>query len=165
VVGIDDVLAASRAGVQRLTPYELLAAAARGALVVDTRTESHRRVLGEFPGAMVIDRTLLEWRLDPTSPWRIPGGAVPSTGRRPDLRTGHRVRRADPLAASRARRVPPEELIPAAEASRLSCELDRWVLHEAIRQPAAWRRGAGRAAGRAGSRRLLPVRLLRSVHR
>jgi len=70
-VGIDDVLAASRAGVHRLTPQELVAAAARGALVVDTRTESHRRAQGEFPGALVIDRTVLEWRLDPTSPWRI----------------------------------------------------------------------------------------------
>src|SRR4051812_14472908 len=71
-VGIDDVLAASRSGVRRLTPHELVAAAARGALVIDTRTESHRRAQGEFPGALVIDRTVLEWRLDPSSPWRIP---------------------------------------------------------------------------------------------
>jgi rhodanese-related sulfurtransferase len=71
-VGIDDVLAASRAGVPRLSPAELRAAIARGALVVDTRTESHRRAQGEFPGALVIDRTVLEWRLDPTSPHRLP---------------------------------------------------------------------------------------------
>src|SRR3712207_2436024 len=71
-MGIDEVLAACRAGVPRMTPQELVAAAARGALVVDTRTESHRRAQGEFPGALVIDRTVLEWRLDPTSPWRIP---------------------------------------------------------------------------------------------
>ena len=71
-VGVDEVLAASRAGVHRLTPAELVAAIARGALAVDTRTESHRRRQGEFPGALVIDRTVLEWRLDPTSPWRIP---------------------------------------------------------------------------------------------
>ena len=45
---------------------------ARGALVVDTRTPTHRQVQGEFPGALVIDRTVLEWRLDPASPWRIP---------------------------------------------------------------------------------------------
>ena len=71
-MGIEDVLAARRAGVHRLTPAELVAAVARGALVVDTRTEAHRRVQGEFPGALVIDRTVLEWRLDPASPWRIP---------------------------------------------------------------------------------------------
>ncbi len=76
-MGIDDVLAASRAGVCRLSPAGLRAAMARGALVVDTRTESHRRAQGEFPGALVIDRTVLEWRLDPTSPWRIPEATGP----------------------------------------------------------------------------------------
>ena len=40
-------------------------------------TEAHRRVQGEFPGALVIDRTVLEWRLDPTSPWRIPEATGP----------------------------------------------------------------------------------------
>ena len=76
-MGIDDVLAASRAGVTRLDPAGLATAMARGALVVDTRTESHRRAQGEFPGALVIDRTVLEWRLDPTSPWRIPEATGP----------------------------------------------------------------------------------------
>jgi rhodanese-related sulfurtransferase len=70
--GIDRVLAASRAGVRRLAPAELLGAAARGALVVDTRTDAQRRRQGEFPGAVVIDRTVLEWRLDPASDARIP---------------------------------------------------------------------------------------------
>ncbi|UOY00789.1 rhodanese-like domain-containing protein [Blastococcus sp. PRF04-17] len=70
--GIDAVLAASRAGVARLGPAELLEAAARGALVVDTRTDAQRRRQGEFPGAVVIDRTVLEWRLDPASEARIP---------------------------------------------------------------------------------------------
>lgn len=71
------MLAASRAGVTRLDPAGLATAMARGALVVDTRTESHRRAQGEFPGALVIDRTVLEWRLDPTSPWRIPEATGP----------------------------------------------------------------------------------------
>jgi len=76
-VGIEEVLAASRAGVRRLSPVELVAAVQRGALVVDTRTEAHRRVQGEFPGALVIDRTVLEWRLDPTCPYRIPEATGP----------------------------------------------------------------------------------------
>ncbi|MBJ7450961.1 MAG: rhodanese-like domain-containing protein [Blastococcus sp.] len=67
---LDAVLAASRAGVHRLTPRELVEA--RGALVVDTRTEAQRRRQGELPGAVVIDRTVLEWRLDPTGDHRIP---------------------------------------------------------------------------------------------
>lgn len=70
--GIDAVLAASRDGVRRLTPAEVLEAAARGALVVDTRTEAQRRRQGELPGAVVIDRTVLEWRLDPAGDHRIP---------------------------------------------------------------------------------------------
>ena len=63
---------ACRPGTRRLTPEETCAAAASGALIVDTRTEAQRRRQGEFPGALVIDRTVLEWRLDPASPSRIP---------------------------------------------------------------------------------------------
>jgi len=68
--GLDAVLDASRAGVRRLTPLELVEAP--GALVVDTRTEAQRRRQGELPGAVVIDRTVLEWRLDPAGDHRIP---------------------------------------------------------------------------------------------
>jgi rhodanese-related sulfurtransferase len=71
-VGVDEVLADRRRGVRRLTAYEAAAAAERGALLVDTRTEAQRRSQGEVPGALVIDRTVLEWRLDPCSEWRIP---------------------------------------------------------------------------------------------
>jgi hypothetical protein len=39
---------------------------------VGTRTEAQRRRQGEFPGALVVDRTVLEWRLDPASDARIP---------------------------------------------------------------------------------------------
>jgi rhodanese-related sulfurtransferase len=44
----------------------------RGALVVDTRTETQRAEHGELPGVLVIDRTVLEWRLDPAGAHRIP---------------------------------------------------------------------------------------------
>ncbi len=71
-MGVDEVLARARRGVRRVTPEECVAAAADGALVVDTRTEAQRRDEGELPGAVVIDRTVLEWRLDPASPSRIP---------------------------------------------------------------------------------------------
>ncbi|WP_240645700.1 rhodanese-like domain-containing protein [Georgenia sp. SYP-B2076] len=49
---------------KRLEPRELIAAVAAGTLLVDTRTESQRGKQGELPGALVIDRTVLEWRLD-----------------------------------------------------------------------------------------------------
>jgi rhodanese-related sulfurtransferase len=71
-VGVDELLENSRRDVRRLTPPEVVEAAARGALVVDTRTEAQRRRQGELPGALVIDRTVLEWRLDPASRSRIP---------------------------------------------------------------------------------------------
>lgn len=71
-VGIDEVLATSRAGVQRLSPEQTLTAMSQGALVVDIRTDSQRREQGDLPGALVIDRTVLEWRLDPESPHHVP---------------------------------------------------------------------------------------------
>ena len=69
---IDKVLERARRQVTRLTPEEAAAEMANGALLVDTRTESQRALQGEIPGALVIERNVLEWRLDPTSPWRIP---------------------------------------------------------------------------------------------
>ena len=69
---MDALLARARAGVRRLDPWETRAAVASGALLVDTRTDEQRRRQGELPRALVIDRTVLEWRLDPSSPDRIP---------------------------------------------------------------------------------------------
>jgi rhodanese-related sulfurtransferase len=71
VAGIGQVLAEAREGVRRYTPHETAAACAGGALIVDTRTETQRAEAGELPGAVVIDRTVLEWRLDPASDARI----------------------------------------------------------------------------------------------
>jgi len=45
---------------------------AAGALVVDTRPADQRAAQGEIPGAVVVGRNVLEWRLDPSSPSRIP---------------------------------------------------------------------------------------------
>ena len=69
---MDALLARARAGWARLSATEAFEAAQTGALLVDTRTEAQRLRTGELPGALVIDRTVLEWRLDPTSPHHIP---------------------------------------------------------------------------------------------
>jgi rhodanese-related sulfurtransferase len=45
---------------------------AGGALVVDIRPVEKRRAEGRIPGAVIVDRNVLEWRLDPASPHRIP---------------------------------------------------------------------------------------------
>jgi rhodanese-related sulfurtransferase len=71
-VSIEHVLAEARRGIRRYTPHEADAARRAGALLVDTRTETQRAEAGELPGALVIDRTVLEWRLDPTGEHRIP---------------------------------------------------------------------------------------------
>jgi rhodanese-related sulfurtransferase len=69
---IESLLADARARLRRLLPEEARAAAERGALLVDMRPEVSRRTEGFLPGAVVIDRNVLEWRLDPKSPDRIP---------------------------------------------------------------------------------------------
>lgn len=69
---IDALLARSRAGLDRVRPEDLPREQAAGALVVDTRPAEQRIRDGELPGAVVVDRNVLEWRLDPTSPHRIP---------------------------------------------------------------------------------------------
>jgi rhodanese-related sulfurtransferase len=69
---IDQVLENARRRLVRVTPRQAAAELAQGALVVDTRTLAQRVDQGQLPGAIVIDRTVLEWRLDPTSLDRIP---------------------------------------------------------------------------------------------
>lgn len=67
------LLAGERAVIApRARPGDLGAVAAAGGLVVDTRPAEQRSAHGELPGALVVDRNLLEWRLDPTSPHRLP---------------------------------------------------------------------------------------------
>lgn len=70
---IEDVLAAARAGLPRRPgPEDLERIVAAGGLVVDIRPVEQRERDGDLPGAVVIDRNVLEWRLDPTGPHRIP---------------------------------------------------------------------------------------------
>lgn len=64
---IDQLLALARSRLVRLTADQTYAAVQAGALLIDIRAESQRLRDGEIPHAIVIDRTVLEWRLDPTS--------------------------------------------------------------------------------------------------
>ncbi|GAB3690338.1 rhodanese-like domain-containing protein [Angustibacter aerolatus] len=78
LTGVARELAAARAGLDRLGPEQAHELQARGeALLVDTRTAAQRARQGEVPGALVIDRTVLEWRLDPTSANRLPEATGP----------------------------------------------------------------------------------------
>jgi rhodanese-related sulfurtransferase len=69
---IDALLEAARKGLDRVQATDLESEIAAGALVVDTRPIEQRRRDGELHGALIIDRNVLEWRLDPTSPDHIP---------------------------------------------------------------------------------------------
>ncbi len=62
------LLAEARAHITRLTPEQAFASPAT---LVDVRTASHRSTGGDIPGALVIDLTVLPWRLDPTFEWRV----------------------------------------------------------------------------------------------
>jgi rhodanese-related sulfurtransferase/predicted metal-dependent enzyme (double-stranded beta helix superfamily) len=70
--GIDELLAEARGGLRRLRPEAALAAVTDGAVLVDIRPLEQRIVEGEVPGAIIIGRNVLEWRLDPRSDARIP---------------------------------------------------------------------------------------------
>jgi len=68
---IDELLARVRTRLDRVPPESLAAEAAAGALVIDTRPLEQRDRDGALPGALVVDRNVLEWRLDPTSAHRL----------------------------------------------------------------------------------------------
>jgi rhodanese-related sulfurtransferase len=69
---IDEVLADARARIRRLTPAEAAARQAAGALLVDTRPAAQRSREGSVPGALVVERNVLEWRFDPLGDARLP---------------------------------------------------------------------------------------------
>ena len=69
---IDELLAAARSRLDRIAPSRLEAEVASGALVIDVRPIEQRQRDGALPGAIVIDRNVLEWRLDPTCEHHIP---------------------------------------------------------------------------------------------
>jgi rhodanese-related sulfurtransferase len=70
---IDRMLDDARRELDRVEPQHLERELADGALVVDIRPEADRAADGELPGAVVVERIHLEWRLDPTSAHRLPG--------------------------------------------------------------------------------------------
>lgn len=69
---IDMLLADARRSLVRLEPREAAAAQGNGALLIDIRPEINRKLEGDLPGALVIERIHLEWRLDPASESCIP---------------------------------------------------------------------------------------------
>ncbi len=80
-VQIEILLGSARDRIEPRVRADQLGAEMRGgALVVDIRPVAQRQRDGELPGAVVIERNVLEWRLDPSSPHRLPEAD------RPDVR-------------------------------------------------------------------------------
>ncbi|MGP3774706.1 rhodanese-like domain-containing protein [Streptomyces sp. SDT5-1] len=72
-VGIDEYLERVRSGLDRVAPRDAFDAASRGeALLVDIRYAALRERDGVIPGALVVERNELEWRLDPFGSHRVP---------------------------------------------------------------------------------------------
>jgi rhodanese-related sulfurtransferase len=69
---VNELLEEARAGLDRLTPAEALAAVQDGALLVDTRCEELRQADGSVPGAVHVPLSVLYWRLDPSSGYDDP---------------------------------------------------------------------------------------------
>ncbi|MEW2576197.1 rhodanese-like domain-containing protein [Streptomyces syringium] len=62
---IEELLAVARADLDRLDPVRAAAVQAAGGLLVDIRYAALRERDGTIPGALVVERNELEWRLDP----------------------------------------------------------------------------------------------------
>ncbi|MFJ8954810.1 rhodanese-like domain-containing protein [Streptomyces sp. NPDC102340] len=72
-VGIDELLEQVRSGLDRVEARDAFDAASRGeALLVDIRYAALRLHDGLIPGALVVERNELEWRLDPRGSHRAP---------------------------------------------------------------------------------------------
>jgi rhodanese-related sulfurtransferase len=68
----DDLVTRARRTIGRVGPEALSSVEAAGGLVIDIRPAAQRADEGELPGALVIERNVLEWRLDPEGSHRIP---------------------------------------------------------------------------------------------
>ena len=69
---IHDVLESARGRLSRLTPAQARIRWSAGAVVVDIRPAAQRAAEGELPGALVVERNVLEWRFDPMSDAALP---------------------------------------------------------------------------------------------
>ena len=79
ISAIDQALRTARLRIApRATPAELDDLVREGGLIIDIRPVELRDRDGAIGNAVVVDRNVLEWRLDPTCPYRLPGFDDPS---------------------------------------------------------------------------------------
>jgi rhodanese-related sulfurtransferase len=71
-LSVDEMLAAARARLVRLTPRQAFREVSLGGGLIDIRPAAQRAEQGEIPGSVIVERNHLEWRLDPGSEARLP---------------------------------------------------------------------------------------------
>lgn len=76
-ITVDDLLTEARKGLERVEPAVAAGLVGQGAVLVDIRSDSQIARDGRIPGALLIQRNVLEWRLDPASEHRHPQAPDP----------------------------------------------------------------------------------------
>jgi rhodanese-related sulfurtransferase len=71
-VTVDALLRFARQRIERVGPEDLEGLLDDGGIIVDIRPSEQRRQEGAVPGAVVVERNVLEWRFDPRSRDRLP---------------------------------------------------------------------------------------------
>jgi rhodanese-related sulfurtransferase len=69
---VEQLVDDARGEIERLSPEETFRSLRDGALLIDIRPQQQRHEHGVVPNALIIERNVLEWRLDPSSAFRIP---------------------------------------------------------------------------------------------
>jgi rhodanese-related sulfurtransferase len=72
-ITVDAWLTGARARLDRVQPQDLAQEIADGAIVIDTRDSADREAEGAMPGAVIVTRNVLEWRMSPSSPTHLEG--------------------------------------------------------------------------------------------
>jgi rhodanese-related sulfurtransferase len=73
--GVDRLLAQARLQLRRVDASQAKKIHDDGGLLVDIRPAAQRAEFGGVPGALVVERNNLEWRLDPQGSHRLPEAA------------------------------------------------------------------------------------------
>jgi rhodanese-related sulfurtransferase len=71
MTAIDSLLERARSQLDRVGPTDAATLLARGGILIDIRPAGQRARYGEIPGAVIVERNVLEWRLDPSCPDRL----------------------------------------------------------------------------------------------
>ncbi len=70
--GVDELLHEARRHLARADAHRTRQILDEGGLLIDIRPAAQRAASGHVPGALIVERNDLEWRLDPAGSHRLP---------------------------------------------------------------------------------------------